>query len=59
MSEDHAGMPASRKNIAATQRGSNPWSEFVADDGSEEELCASDWFLDMLCKGAKSWKDDR
>jgi hypothetical protein len=48
MSEDHAGMPASRKNIAATQRGSNPWSEFVADDGSEEELC----------KGAKSWKDD-
>jgi hypothetical protein len=58
MTKHDTGMPPARKYIAASQREPNPWTEFISDDSGEEELGASDLFLEMLCEGAKSRKDD-
>jgi hypothetical protein len=58
MTKHDTRMPPARKYIAASQREPNPWTEFVSNNGGEEELTASDLFLEMLCEGAKSRKDD-
>jgi hypothetical protein len=59
MSKYDAGMPASRKHIAASEREANSWTELVSHYRSEEKLGASDRFLQMLCECAKGWQDDR